>query len=120
MKNNRVKLYVIWPFLPSDYVGKPRLFCAEFREAPQTFRCDKFEYPDEDTYRAFGWVSYIYKEDIEKGHKLKYAGYPALTPQKAEGRWRQHLRNNLDVSKERVAQIKAALRDFKLSKEVKH
>lgn len=114
-KNNRVKLYVIWPFLPSNYEGQPRLFCAEFREAPQTYRCDK-EYPGDKTCQAFGFSSYINKEDVEKGRRLKYGGFPALTPQKAEGRWRQHLRDNLDVSKERVAQIKAALQ-LKPSKE---
>jgi hypothetical protein len=122
MKNNRVKLYVIWPILPSDYEGQPRLFSAEFVDLNKVYRCDKSDYPDDGelTFRAFGWSVILPKEMIEKGEKLKYSGFPALTPQKAEGRWREHLQRMLRDIRIQAERIQAALRGFKTPKELKH
>jgi hypothetical protein len=120
MKNNRVKLYVIWPYLPSDHEGMPRLFSADFEERPNTYLCHKEDYPDPTTYRAFGWAKTVSKALVKSGDRLSYGGHPALTPEQAVARWRAHLRQQLDYMQTKVTRIKAALRGFKTPKEVKH
>lgn len=120
MKNNRVKLYVIWPFLPSDYSGMPRLFEAEFKEGSSTYQCKKEDYPNETTFRAFGWSQSIHKQIVKGKDKLEYGGFPALFPEQAVTRWRRHLEKNLEGSKSQTARIQAALRGFKTPKELKH
>lgn len=118
-KNNRVKLYVIWPFLPDADFGPPQLHCAEFEETEKTYRCKKDDYPP-GGFRAFGWLQIIPKQLVRNGWKLDYAGFPALTPGAAVARWRRHLKEQLDHSQRNVTRIKAALRGFKTPKELKH
>jgi hypothetical protein len=113
-------LYVIWPFLPDEgFAGVPRLHVVEFEEKEKTYRCREEDFP-EGAFRAFGWSKVIPKEVVQKNQKLRFAGFPALTPQLAVANWKRHMRAALEHTKTQKTRIEAALRDFKTPKELKH